>query len=152
MRAEPENITKQEDPGDKCQLFFSFYKNRSHAESYASHVIYNALSAYEFISNLLRDEKVKEKKQTFRQRMDRAASDLCIDTFESFSLRMNSSGELFISGCSRIIKCTEEIVCVKGNYAQIEIRGSALHLAVYSEKETIITGLVREIRFDREGK
>lgn len=96
---------------------------------------------------------MKEKKNnSLRLIADSIGRDMHIDTFESFLLQLNSSGELSVKGAKHISLCTENEVQIDCRYFSVDIRGTYLSVKLFSEEETVVSGKIDGISFLWGGK
>lgn len=70
-----------------------------------------------------------------------------IETFESFLLQIDSSGELSVKGVKRISLCEENEVSLDCRYMSVSVRGKRLFVRLFSEEETTVSGEIENISF-----
>ncbi len=90
---------------------------------------------------------MRKMKNKFRQFADRFGRKVEIDTFESFLMQMNSSGELTFKGCTNVMHCTENKICLNCSYGIVNIIGMQLNVPRYSSDETSVSGTIAELHF-----
>ena len=90
---------------------------------------------------------MRDKKNKLRQFADRCGRKVEIDTFESFLMQMNSSGEFTFKGCTNILHCTENKICLNCSYGIVNIIGMQLNVPLYSSDETSVSGRIAELHF-----
>gem|GEM_PF-4323855 len=94
----------------------------------------------------------QKKNGSLRLLADSIGRDMLIDTFESFLLQMNSSGELSVKGAEHISLCTEKEVEIDCEYMSVDVRGDNLSVKLFSSEETVISGKIGGISFLWGGK
>ncbi|MCH5198334.1 MAG: YabP/YqfC family sporulation protein [Oscillospiraceae bacterium] len=96
---------------------------------------------------------MKEKKSnSLRLLADSIGRDIHIESFESFLLQLNSSGDMSIKGAQHISLCSENEIGIDCSYMSVDIRGSDLSVKLFSEEETIVAGKIDGISFLWGGK
>lgn len=88
-----------------------------------------------------------KKRPKLRQLLDRIGKKAEIDTFASFLLQMNASGELAFKGCTSILECAENEICLSCSYGIVKMIGAQLNVPSYSSDETIVSGRIEELHF-----
>ena len=81
---------------------------------------------------------------------DSVGRSMDINALQSFLLQMDSSETLRINGCRSVEKYDEEEILLQCFYGLICISGSALRMPLYSQNETVVCGMIKEIRFEWE--
>ena len=87
------------------------------------------------------------KKNKLRRFRDRFGRKVEIDTFESFLMQMNSSGELTFKGCTDIMEFTQSDITLNCSYGIVNIIGLQLMVPKYSSDETTVSGKIAELHF-----
>ena len=83
----------------------------------------------------------------FRRITDRIGHEMNIDTFESFSLFMDSVGVVSIQGCKRVQYCSNQRIELIGYDRIVIIEGDNMQILLYSKPETIIKGYIQKFEF-----
>ena len=109
--------------------------------------IYSAIFIF-FIKSSFGDENLKNEREKLKLKEIRKLfqnSDFLLE--EEFHLEFNSNGELSIKGCDDIKEyCEDNVLLLAGEFI-VTVKGTGLYLKQFSEKSTVIDGLIESINF-----